>query len=63
LFEKIKFLGNLLGKIEIVLAWIHDPQISNQIDAAAIFIVVCYTRILFLLLLKAAALIGFHRET
>ena len=23
------------GEIEIFLNWIHDPQISNQIDAAA----------------------------
>ena len=32
--EKSKFYGNLHEKIEIFLTWIHDPQISNQIDAA-----------------------------
>ena len=32
--EKINFLENLPGKIEIFFTWIHDPQISNQIDAA-----------------------------
>src|SRR6218665_523817 len=32
--KKSKFLGNLPGKIEILLTRIHDPQISNQIDTA-----------------------------
>jgi len=32
--EKSKFLKNLPGKIEILFTRIHDPQISNQIDAA-----------------------------
>jgi len=32
--EKSKFHLNLPGKIEILLTRIHDPQISNQIDAA-----------------------------
>jgi len=31
--EKSKFFGNMSGKIEICLTRIHDPQISNQIDA------------------------------
>jgi len=32
--EKIKiYFTNLPGKIEILLTQIHDPQISNQIDA------------------------------
>jgi len=33
--EKSKFFGNLPGKIDIFFTQIHDPQISNQIDAAA----------------------------
>ena len=33
--KKSKLLGNLPGKIEIFFTRIHDPQISNQIDAAA----------------------------
>src|SRR6218665_598740 len=33
-WKKSKFLGNLPGKIEILLTRIHDPQISNQIDTA-----------------------------
>jgi len=34
--EKIKCFGNLPGKTEILFTRIHDPQISNQIDAADI---------------------------
>jgi len=33
-----KFIVNLLGKIEFFLTRIHDPQISNQIDAADLYI-------------------------
>ena len=33
--KKSKFLRNVPGKIEILLTRIHDPHISNQIDAAA----------------------------
>src|SRR6218665_1199436 len=32
--KKLKFFGNLPVEIEIFLTRIHDPQISNQIDAA-----------------------------
>ena len=32
--KKSKFLGNLPGKIEILLTRIHDSQISKQIDAS-----------------------------
>jgi len=32
--EKSQFLGNLPGKIEFYFTRIHDPKISNQIDAA-----------------------------
>jgi len=32
--EKIKIFGNLPVEIEIFWTRIHDPQISNQIDAA-----------------------------
>ena len=35
--KKSKFLGNLLGKIEILLTRIHDPQISKQIDGAGFY--------------------------
>ena len=31
---KLKFFRNLSGKIEICFTRSHDPQISNQIDAA-----------------------------
>ena len=31
--KKLKFFENLPGKIEIYCTQIHDPQISNQIDA------------------------------
>jgi len=34
ILRKSNFFVNLPGKIEIVLTRIHDPQISNQIDAA-----------------------------
>jgi len=34
--EKSKSFENLPGKIEMLFARIHDPQISNQIDAAAL---------------------------
>jgi len=44
--KKSKFLWNLPGKIEIFLTRIHDPQISNQIDAAAfiyfVFVTIIY---------------------
>jgi len=32
--KKATFSRNLPGNIEMCLIWIHDPQISNQIDAA-----------------------------
>src|SRR6218665_2898502 len=34
--KKSKFLGNLPEKIEILLTRVHDPQISNHIDAAGL---------------------------
>jgi len=35
--EKLKFFGNLLGKIEVLLTRIHNPQTSNQIDTAGLY--------------------------
>src|SRR6218665_1218011 len=31
--KKLKFIGNLPGTIEMFFTRLHDPQISNQIDA------------------------------
>jgi len=31
---KIKIFRQFAWKVEICLTWIHDPKISNQIDAA-----------------------------
>ena len=36
--EKPKCFVNLPGKIKILLTRIHDPQISNQIDATATWV-------------------------
>ena len=32
--EKSEIYKNFIGKIRNFFAWIHDPQISNQIGAA-----------------------------
>ena len=37
--KKSKFVENLPGKIETFLTRIHDPQISNQIDAKCLIMV------------------------
>ena len=40
--KKLKIFGNLPVEIEMFLTRIHDPQISNQIDAVVAILLLIY---------------------